>query len=239
MSNNFLSAAFGTAVPAARISPDQFLLMEECGGKLDYEARDEISRLVNKYLSKRHMQIVWPKANTKMKKSLQRIAEHSYTSAREISGDPVRDLIREIIKAHEKEPEVAARKTKGMLEAHDAVQYLLTKNLGIEIDKLDAHVTTLFHISHAARRALSELPSGKSGPVKDTEIVPFLRELHVLFTKAGGTGTCGKDPGMFRDPYKGKFFRFVTILLDALPEEYRRTNQALGKIFEQAAFQQP
>jgi hypothetical protein len=236
MANNFLSVPVVTMMPEARINSRRFRRMEKkCGCKLDRSARKEISRLVNKYLSNRHMQIVWPKANTKMKNSLRRIAKQSYALAREINGDGVTELINRISKTEG--PQVAAIKTKGFIEAHDAIQHMLADNLGIDIDKLDACVTTLFHISGAARGAISDLPSGKSGPVKDTKIVPFLEELHGLFKKAGGEGIYWKDPAVLRNPFTGKYFDFVAILLKALPKEYQRKNRALGEFFEEAVFQ--
>ena len=209
MSDNFLPVAISTFVPTVTLSPEEFQRMEACGCKLTPAMRERISEAMNDYLHKAHIRTVWPKANRQLRRHLLKTADQSQSLAKLLDFDGS--------------------------EASQGFQFLITKYSRIERKEQDWLIRKLYHIGVSARHVEKYLLKGRSGPTKDPYIKPLVQELHEIFREAGGRGRYWKDAAA--SPYrrfKGNLFTFVSVALEGLPASHRRSNQALGKVFEQA-----
>ena len=92
----------------------------------------------------------------------------------------------------------------------------------------------LYSLSAAARRAVEDLPVDKGGVDGDPYRTPLIKELHSLFTAAGGSGRITKNNYNSDAPYGGRFYLFVEAVLIGIGSPVNATNHALGNAIETA-----
>ncbi len=97
---------------------------------------------------------------------------------------------------------------------------------------LKALVRSLSAIVASARRAAQLLPADLGGRRADPFIADLVRELHTVFTSAGGRGKLTRKSDA--TGYSGPFYDFVRAALAALPQEFRPTDIAIGRRIERA-----
>ena len=103
----------------------------------------------------------------------------------------------------------------------------------VPIEPVDARRLTiqLHRISVAAKHAAETLPADCGGREGDPYIKDLIRELHAIFTTAGGRGKLTKHPySDGHDCYSGTFFKFASAALRTLESHFNKSNSAGGNI---------
>ncbi len=217
---------FTTMVEQAIVADEQFQRMERCGCKLSTELRVRITEVLDHYIEETRFRHIRPRPNAQIKKRLLSIAKHARSLAHllEVSASKV------------SRTGVTIPCQPGAFETTEAIQDLVISYARLTPPLFQTVLHSMHHIAVGSRTAAEKISTGISGRKTDPEIIPLIRSLQVIFRQAGGKGCYTKDryTASSGHVYKGRFFEFVNIAMEALPKKYRRQNSALGKIFEQA-----
>jgi hypothetical protein len=111
----------------------------------------------------------------------------------------------------------------------------------LDHEKLGCLIKELEELEQAARQAIPRVPGGKGGRTPDSEFHALVAKLKGVFERATGK-SAGVTWNPYRERYGGKFFRFVSVIEEALAQ-YRgirpRSNRALGELLKRATRDRP